>query len=202
MKKIMVLLFGLVLLPLFTQASEFKEGVNYKVINQPETAQPQVMEFFSYYCPHCYRFQPIIAKLKASLGKKVSFKQNHIDFLGGAMGAQLTRALAAAQILEVEDKFTSLVFDTLHVKHQQINGEKGILELFAKLNISPAKAKGALESFSSAGIASQMKRNTEKFKINGVPTLIVNGKYQVITGSVNNVKDLIGLVEYLTHKKN
>ena len=202
MKKIFVLLIGLILLPLCAQASVFKEGVNYKVVKPMATTQPEVMEFFSYYCPHCYTFEPFMMDLNKSLGKNVKFEQNHVDFLGGAMGAELTRGLGAAQLLGVEDEFTALVFKTLHVQRQQINGEKGIVAIFAKLNISQSKAKGALDSFSAAGLASQMKRNTEIFKIQGVPTIIVNGQYQVMTGSVKNGNELTDLVKYLLKKKN
>jgi len=202
MKKIFVLLFGLMLLPVSVQASVFKEGVNYEVVKPTASAQPEVMEFFSYYCPHCYTFEPFITDLKKSLGKNVEFKQNHVDFLGGAMGVELTRGLASAQLLGVEDEFTALVFKKLHAEHQQIDGETGLIALFGELNISAAKAKGTLESFSTAGLASQMQRNTEIFKIQEVPTLIVNGKYKVMTGSIKNEKELMSLVKYLLKKKN
>ena len=200
MKKTLMMLIALVMLPLSVNAAQFKEGVNYEVIKQTATAKPEVLEFFSYYCPHCNTFEPLIAELKANLDKNVTLKKNHVDFLGGGMGPQLTRALAAAEMLEVEDKFSSIVFDKIHTKRQQINGEKGILEIFAQVGVSESEAKGAMASFPAVGLASQMKRNTETFKIRGVPAIIVNGKYQVTTGSVRNTKEFIELVNYLTKK--
>lgn len=202
MKKVFTLLIGLVLLPLSVNAAKFEEGVNYDVIKQTATAKPEVLEFFSYYCPHCNTFEPLMATLEKELDSNVTFKKNHVDFLGGEMGPQLTRAIAAADMLQVEKEFSSRVFDRIHTKRQQINGEKDILAIFSEVGISESEAKGALASFPVVGLASQMKRNTETFKIRGVPAVIVNGKYQVKTGSVRSEKEFIELVNYLTKKTN
>lgn len=200
MKRIFTLLIGLVLLPLSVNAAQFKEGVNYEVIKQTATAKPEVLEFFSYFCPHCNTFEPTIAALKDNLNKDVTFKKNHVDFLGGAMGPKLTRALAAAEMLEVEDKFNSIVFDRIHTKRKAPTSEKDILAMFSQVGVSESEAKAAMSSFLVDGLASQMKHNTETFKIRGVPAIIVNGKYQVNTGSVKNTKEFVELVNYLTKK--
>lgn len=200
MKRIFALFIGLVLLPLSVNAAQFKEGVNYEVIKQTATAKPEVLEFFSYFCPHCNTFEPLIAELKGSLNKNVTFKKNHVDFLGGGMGPLLTRALAAAEMLEVSDKFNSIVFDKIHTKRQPPSGEKDILAMFSQVGVSESDAKSAMASFLVDGLASQMKHNTETFHIRGVPAIIVNGKYQINTGSVKSTKEFIALVNYLTKK--
>jgi thiol:disulfide interchange protein DsbA len=201
MNKFFAILAGLILLPLSTQASDFKEGTHYEVVKQTATANPEVLEFFSFYCPHCFKFEPLMEQLKANLGEDVTIRKNHVNFLGKEMGSQLTQAFAAAELLEVEDKVSSLIFDQIHTQRKQINGEEGILAIFEKAGISNAETKGALASFPVTGIASQMKRNTETFKIRGVPALIVNGKYQVITNSVKSTDEFIELVAFLTKKK-
>ena len=61
-------LFGLLTVLLFAvcaQAVPLKEGEHYEVINQQSTAKPEVKEFFSYYCPHCFAFEPLAERLKA-----------------------------------------------------------------------------------------------------------------------------------------
>jgi thiol:disulfide interchange protein DsbA len=201
MNKFFAILAGLILLPLSVQAADFKEGTHYEVVKQTATANPEVLEFFSFFCPHCFKFEPLMEQLKANLGEDVTIRKNHVNFLGKEMGAQLTQAFAAAELLEVEDKVSSLIFDQIHTQRKAINGEEGILAIFEKAGISNAEAKGALVSFPVTGIASQMKRNTETFKIRGVPALIVNGKYQVITNSVKSTDEFIELVAFLTKKK-
>ena len=139
-------------------------------------------------------------QIQANLGDEVEIKKNHVNFLGKQMGPVLTQAYAAAQLLQVEDKVASLLFDQLHTQRKAVNGETGVLDIFEKAGVSNADAQAALESFPADGIASQMKRNTETFQIRGVPTLIVNGKYQVITNSVTSTDEFIELVTYLTKK--
>lgn len=201
MKKFFAIFAGLLLLPLASQASDFKEGTHYEVIKQSITAQPEVLEFFSFYCPHCFKFEPLMERLQKELGDDVKVKKNHVNFLGKEMGPQLTQAFAAAELLEVEEKVSSMIFDQLHTQRQAINGEKDILAIFEKAGISNAEAKAALQSFSANGLSSQMKRNTETFKIRGVPALIVNGKYQVTANSVKSHDEFIELVTFLTKKK-
>ena len=201
MKKVFALIVALVFIPLTTQAVEYKEGTHYEVVKQTATATPEVMEFFSFYCPHCFTFEPLMGTLKDNLAENVNIKKNHVDFLGKQMGPQLTRAYAAAELLQVEEKVASLIFDQLQTQRKEINGEQGILASFEKAGISNKEAKGALASFPVVGAASQMKRNTETFKIHGVPTIIVNGKYKVKTSSVNSTDEFIALVDFLTKMK-
>ena len=200
MKKVFAFFLTLILLPLSVQATEFKEGTHYQVVKQAATAKPEVMEFFSFYCPHCFTMEPLITMVKDKLPKSVEVKKNHVDFLGKEMGPVLTRAYAAAEMLQVEDKVSEIIFDQIHTQHKAINGERDILNIFEKAGVSKEEAKAALASFPVSGLASQMKRNTEVFQIRGVPTVIVNGKYKVNTGSVKSNDEFIELVTFLTKK--
>lgn len=202
MKKVFALFVGLFLLPLTVHATDFKEGKHYTVVSQVATAQPEVSEFFSFYCPHCYKFEPLIKNIQKELPESVKVKKNHVNFLGKDMGPKLTHAYAAAQLLGKEDEVASIIFQQIHVKNKRYYKDEDILAVFVQAGISEADAKSALaaNNFSTNGIASQMKRNTENFKIRGVPTLIINGKYQVKTGSVKSEKEFIELVKFLTTK--
>ena len=200
MKKFFAFFAALILLPLSVQATDFKEGTHYNVVKETATAKPQVLEFFSFYCPHCFSFEPLMEHLQETLGDDVEIKKNHVNFLGKEMGPQLTQAYAAAQLLKVEDKVASLLFDQLHTQRKAVNGEAGVLDIFEKAGVAKEDAQGALASFPATGLASQMKRNTETFQVRGVPTLIVNGKYKVITNSVKSTDEFVELVTYLTKK--
>lgn len=201
MKKVYALLIGLFLLPLSVQAADFKEGTNYEVISQTATEKPEVLEFFSFYCPHCFKFEPLMANLEKELPADVTVKKSHVNFLGGAIADDVTKAYAAADLLNVKDEVTSIIFDRIHTQRKAINNEQDILDIFTKAGVEEKDAKAALASFPVNGMASQMKRNTENFKIRGVPTLIVNGKYKVNTGSVKSSQEFNELVLFLTKKK-
>jgi len=201
MKKVFTLFLGLILLPLAVHASEYQEGTNYEVIKQNATETPEVAEYFSFYCGHCYAFETIMSDLKSNLPEGVTFKKNHVDFFGREMGPLLTNAYAAAQSLQIEDKISALIFAQIQKQRSPINGEEGILKIFEEAGVPREEAENALQSFYVKGTASQMKRDTEVFNIRGVPTVIVNGKYKINRGSVKSEDDFIALVNYLTQKK-
>ena len=52
MLKKVALLFVCLWVPFTQAAPQFKENVNYEVIQPVVSAQPEVMEYFSFFCPH------------------------------------------------------------------------------------------------------------------------------------------------------
>lgn len=201
MKKYLAIIVGLLLLPLAIHATEFKEGKHYTVINEVATENPEVIEFFSYYCGHCFDFEPKVKAIQQGLGDDLQITKNHVNYLGKHMGPMLTQALATAQLLAVDKEVSSFIFNQLHTQKQPINGEADILTIFEKAGVKKAEAEAAFESFAAKGIASQMKRKTENYKVRGVPALIVNGKYQVKGGSVKTTAEYVELIKYLAKKQ-
>ena len=83
MKKFLFLLSALFSFNAF--AANLEEGKQYVQVGQTASAQPEVIEFFSFYCPHCYAFEMeyhIPKQVAESLPKGTEFKQYHVNFLG------------------------------------------------------------------------------------------------------------------------
>ncbi|WKE65616.1 thiol:disulfide interchange protein DsbA/DsbL [Gallaecimonas kandeliae] len=201
MKKLLLGLVALCLVPL-AFAKDFKEGENYEVIKMAgPTAQPEVTEYFSFLCPHCYAFEPFVQELKAQLPKNVKFDRNHVDFLGRDLGVDLSRSYAVMELLGVEDKVGPKMFSFIHEQHLKLTGMDDIRKVFVAAGVPGEEFDSAVNSFSVSGRLAQMERNTQSSDIKGVPTLIVNGKYKVKTGSVSSKEELFQLVDYLTQLK-
>lgn len=68
MKKFAVLFVMAMLLPLTACAQEgtakWKEGTHYTVLDEEATKKPVITEFFSFWCPHCFQFEPIVKQIK------------------------------------------------------------------------------------------------------------------------------------------
>lgn len=58
MKKVWLALVGMVM-AFSASAAQFTDGTQYQTLNRPVTGEPQVLEFFSFYCPHCYQFEEV-----------------------------------------------------------------------------------------------------------------------------------------------
>lgn len=59
MKKIWLALAGMVL-AFSASAAQFEDGKQYTTLEKPVAGEPQVLEFFSFYCPHCYQFEEVL----------------------------------------------------------------------------------------------------------------------------------------------
>lgn len=161
------------------QAAELKEGEQYITLSQERSAQPEVIEFFSFYCPHCYSFEmqyKIPAKVKEGLPKGTSFKQYHVDFLG-PQGENLTRAWALAMTLGVEDKVKTALFDGA-----QANAFKSmddIRQKFIDNGVTAEQFDGTINSFAVTTLVKTQQNLVKQFQVNGVPDFYVNNKFRV-----------------------
>jgi thiol:disulfide interchange protein DsbA len=89
-------------------AAQFTDGKQYITLDKPVAGEPQVLEFFSFYCPHCYQFEEVLHvsdNVKKKLPEGTKMTKYHVEFLG-PLGKDLTQAWAVAMALGVEDKIT------------------------------------------------------------------------------------------------
>ncbi|WP_299798334.1 thiol:disulfide interchange protein DsbA/DsbL [uncultured Shewanella sp.] len=203
MKKALLIAVAMLIAPIAAIAADYKEGVHYTVINQgPATAKPEIAEFFSFYCPHCFNFAKTeVPKIKANKPEGVVFKQHHVEFIGKEMGIEMSRAFAVAHQLKVDAKIEHALFSAIHDKKQHFTNRDDIRKLFIANGVDGKDFDAAANSFMVSAQMSQMKRATENAKISGVPALVVNGKYRVETGAIKSYDELLDIAYYLTSMK-
>ncbi len=166
-------------------------GQDYTLL---EPAQPidnpgkiEVTEFFSYGCPHCNEFAPLVARWEAKLPKDVVFKRVPVSF-GRSQWFNLGKLYYALEATGDLAKLDMAVFHTIHEQHNNIFDDKSILEWVSK---QPGiDAKKFADTYNSFSISARMKRAeqlTASHKIDGVPKVIVQGKYAVVGKDFNDV---------------
>ena len=202
MKKALLMAAALLLAPMAVFAADYQEGVHYTVINDgPATAKPEITEFFSFYCPHCYNFaKTVVPKIIADKPEGVAFNQAHVDFIGKDMGVEMSRAFAVAHQLNVDDKIDNALFSAIHDKKQNFTNRDDIRALFIANGVDGKTFDAAAESFMVKAQMAKMKRDTENAKLTGVPALVVNGKYRVETGSIKSYDELLDIAFFLAKK--
>ena len=209
MKKIWFALMGLVL-AFSASAAQFTEGKQYVSLPKPVASEPQVLEFFSFFCPHCYQFERIYHvndAVKKNLPADIKLVKYHVDFLGGDMGPVVTQAWAVAMALGVEDKVTAPIFDGIQ-KTQTITDPASLKETFVKAaGISAADYDAAWNSFAVKALVAQQQKAAADVDLRGVPAMFVNGKYMVNNGGLdlssmdNMVADYANVVKFLLSQK-
>lgn len=158
------------------------QGSDYTLITpaQPtdDPAKIEVLEFFSYGCPHCSDFHPLVSAWSAKLPSDVVFKRVPITFGRGAWAniAKLYYTLEATGDLARLDMD---VFKAIHTERINLFDERSLTEWVVKKGVDPKKFA---DTFNSFGIMSKVKRGdqlAQGHKIQGVPALSVDGKYLV-----------------------
>jgi thiol:disulfide interchange protein DsbA len=206
MKKL-VSLFAMLLLPVVAFAADYTEGKQYTKVSEELSAKPEVREFFSFYCPHCFQFEPFMASLKTNLPAGVKFEMNHVDFLRAAspkVQQSLSKAVVVAHQMGMEKKLIGALFNYIHVQKAVFTSEKDIRNVFVLNGADGEKFDKLMKSFGVASKAKIMKKQQDYFSkkgaLTGVPTVIVNGKYRVDPkglGNGNFEQEYLKLVNYL-----
>jgi len=186
------------------QAQQFEEGVHYEIIADEATSKPEIVEFFSFYCVHCFRFEPIAKALKEAHPE--AFEKAHVSFISprGDVGETMTKAFAAAQKLDIEEKISDAIFDYNFNKNSMLTSKQDIRNVFVVNGVAGDEFDKALASFAVRAAASKMDRRASNLGVNATPTFIVNGKYKMLPQGFRDSEDFAAdftkLASYLIEK--
>jgi thiol:disulfide interchange protein DsbA len=205
-----VLASFLLLSSAFVSAADFIKGTHYNELSIPIHSNlnsvKDVSEFFSFYCPGCYRLEPVIGALKVQLPDNVALTKNHIEGMPGrdvTIEKSLSKAILAAKFLNIEEEITAAIFKYIHVSRANFSTKQDIKNIFLLQGIDGQRFDEVFDSFSVQTGVSKMNKETEilrKQGITSVPTVIVNGKYKVETSAIESKEQYIALVLYLLNR--
>ncbi|UOE81085.1 thiol:disulfide interchange protein DsbA/DsbL [Vibrio splendidus] len=199
MKKLFAF-FSLIMLSLSAHAAKFNEGEHYKVLDLEASKKPMVTEFFSFYCPHCNSFEPIIQQLKQQLPKDAKLQKNHVSFMGGNMGLPMSKAYATMIALKVEDKMVPVMFNRIHTMNKPPRDEAELRQIFLDEGVDAKKFDASYNGFA---VDSMVRRFDKAFKdsgLSGVPAVVVNNRYLIDAQGINSLDEYFELVNFLLKK--
>ncbi|EKO3558662.1 thiol:disulfide interchange protein DsbA/DsbL [Vibrio metschnikovii] len=196
MKKLFALVATLIL-SLSAHAAQFKEGVHYKVLDLPKASQPSVSEYFSFYCPHCYSFEPIIKQLKEQLPAEVRLQKNHVSFMGGNMGKSMSKAYATMLALNVEEQMLPVMFNRIHNQRKAPKNDQELRQIFTDEGIDGAKFDAAFNGFAVDSMVRRFDKQFQDSGLTGVPAVVVNNRYLVQAQGIKTVDEYFELVNFL-----
>ena len=159
------------------------EGTDYrKVEPRQPTDSPgkiEVIEFFSYACPHCNEFYPLVSTWQAKLPKNVVFRRVPVGF-NRAAWINLARAYYALQASGDLDKLDGALFHGIHEERLQLFDEPSLTDWVGKSGGHAEQFAAAYSSFGVNNQTVQADQLAEKYGIEAVPTMAVNGEYQAM----------------------
>ena len=143
-----------------------------------DAAKIEVLEFFSYGCPHCADFNPLLHAWATKLPADVVFKKVPITFGRGAWES-IARLYYTLEITGDLARLEADVFRAIHTEKINLFEQGALTEWVVKKGVDQKKFTDTFKSF---GVMSKVKRGdqmAQSFKITGVPALAVDGKFMV-----------------------
>ncbi|MGD8109199.1 thiol:disulfide interchange protein DsbA/DsbL [Vibrio sp. TRT 17S01] len=196
MKKLVTFVTTL-LIAFGVQAAQFEEGTHYKVLDVEKSNSQKVTEFFSFYCPHCYKFEPVINNLKASLPKDAKFEKVHVAFMGNNMAVPMAKSYATMVALDVEKTLVPAMFKQIHELKSAPKNEEALRQVFIDNGVDGKKFDSTYNSFVVNSMQRAFDKQFEKSTLTGVPGVLVNDKYIVKPEKIKSFEEYNQLVNYL-----
>lgn len=206
MKSVTTLLLALlfvVMLPGYAQAREYQEGEEYTRLSSPQPTATgdkiEVVELFWYGCPHCYDLEPVV---KAWLENKPDdVELVRMPAIVGPRWELLAKAYYTAELLGIADKIHPVLFEAIHEKHMKINDEESLQAFFVSQGVSAEDFQKTFDSFAVAVKMNNSRQMTRRYRISGVPTVIVNGKYSTGAKLAGSNQAVFEVVDYLVKQE-
>jgi protein dithiol oxidoreductase (disulfide-forming) len=196
------------------------EGTDYVVLTptQPTNVPAgkiEVMEVFSYACPACNAFQPVMVQLKRALPANAQLVFLPAAFNTSEDWPMFQRAFFAAQFLGIAERTHQGIFDAvwksgeLAVVDPATNRLKSPLptiedaaRVYAHLSgVKPETFLATAKSFSVDMKMRAADSQIQAMQVPGTPCLVVNGKYRIIREALASNDELIALVKDLVARE-
>ena len=182
---------------------QFIAGEHYIVLDRPvptrDNSKIEVVEMFSYGCPHCYEFEASIKEWSEQQSSDVDFWvfpavwNKSMELYAGAF--------YAARELKVAEKIHQPLFTAIVIEQKNIRNESDLAELFARYGVDET---AFTEAFNSTAVKTRVKHAEERvrlYKPVGVPEIVVNGKYRVGRMRAGGLTEMLAVTEFLVNKE-
>lgn len=175
----------------------------YKLVNPSVATQTgdkiEVLEIFWYACPHCYDFEPYVKEWHAKIPEDVEFRRMPGIFRKNWIPH--AKAFYTAEKMGILDKIHTPLFDAIHKHKKNIHDDAAMKSFFVKQGVDKDEFTKIYESEEIDTKAKQAYVMGQKYKISGVPAVIVNGKYMVSGSTAGSFDNVIKVIDELIDKE-
>jgi thiol:disulfide interchange protein DsbA len=187
----------------------WQEGVNYTrlVPAQPTSApagQVEVLEFFWYGCPHCYAIDPLVESWRKTKPGFVTFMRVPVMWSEGHRST--ARLYYTLESMGKLDQLHGEVFKEIHQNNDPLiaadptdtaGAERLQTAFVGKFGVPADAFKKAYHSFAVETALQRADELVQRYRIEGVPTFVVNGKFVADVRSAGSPERLLTLVNDL-----
>lgn len=160
-------------------AADLVEGKEFTRLKNPQPVDTgkkvEVIEFFSYGCPHCSDLEPFLQQWLKTAPADVQFKRVPVMFQD--RWKALAKAYYTLEAMGEDVRLSPALFQGLHGAGMPLYQDKAFFDWAAGKGLDRNKVT---EIYSSFGVDSKLKRAlvlAQEYNIQSVPTIVVDGKF-------------------------
>ena len=181
----------------------FRAGVHYELLDNPtkgrDPSKIEVTEVFWFGCNHCYALEPYIARWKRDMPLDVTFIKSPATW--NDMLKTHARIYYTAKALGIEQQFVPAAFNTIQNEGKMLTGNTELEYYFRGFDVEKDRYKAVSTSFGVRNAVDQADKKMKDWKVTGVPSLVVNGKYKVSASRSVRTDELFDVVDFLIEKE-
>lgn len=196
---ILVFSFAALLFPVSAVAADnLRADVDYIELQPPlpvrvPAGKIEVMEFFNFSCPHCFRLQGHLAKWHSNhKADDVVFVHQPLVF--SRYKGHYARVYYTLQGLQMEDELLDKVYNAIHTERQLINSKERFLDWLDEQGVDSAQAEQMYDSFTVQSRANRAATIADEYGISSTPQMAINGKYVInpsLSGSYKRMMEIM-----------
>jgi thiol:disulfide interchange protein DsbA len=159
----------------------------------------EVLEFFSFGCPHCRDFNPLVSRWAEKLPKDVEFKRVPVTF-GRAAWGNLARLFYALEGIGELKRLDEAVFAAIHDRRVNLYTEAATLDWVRQQGVDAGRFSDAFRSFSTETRVARAEQLSRAYKVDSVPLLTVAGRYRVVSQAAHGQAGLLAVADELIQR--
>ena len=194
---------GLSLSAIATDDAALMLGVEYKQVPTPQLIAPHtktVVEVFGYTCPHCYHLEPSLNAWLKNKPADVNFERMPVVF-NNPNWIFMAKVFYTAQELGVLEQSHEPFFDALHRDKKELFTVEKIAEFFTQFDVKESDFIATFKGFKVDQLVRKAQKLTRDYGVEGVPAVIINGKYITDVGMTGSRDKLWQAVDTLSKQQ-
>ena len=186
------------------QGSAPSEGQHYVRLGSPVAVSlptgkaVEVVEFFWYGCQHCFAFEPVLESWVKKLPPDVFFRRVPAGFTATYQLHQ--KVFYALEEIGQLDALHGKIFNAIHVQQKRLNSDSDVVAYLATQGVDEAKFSAAMKSFGVNTKVNRAKQLSEGYKIDGVPTLGVQGRFYTSVSLAGGPDRAVAVTDFLIQR--
>jgi thiol:disulfide interchange protein DsbA len=187
-------------LPATAQTAALQEGNQYIRLKSPQPVETgkkiEVIEFFSYGCPHCGELEPFLQGWLKTMPADVQFRRIPVMFQDRWL--PLAKIFYTLEALGEEPRLSLAVFTALHGNGLSLWQDKTFFDWAASQGLDRKKVEDMYNSFGIGGKVNRARLAAQAYQVQSVPLIVVDGKFQ--TNRIRTHGAMPGTIDALVAK--